>query len=386
MSDNEEGERSPSPERVTPYPAALPVSPLKIKGYEQSQSESQHFTVFLYLAAELRDEIIKTAEPAFRNFLRYVRDHDIGLLSTATIFVGRGASFSVRRTLIPEHRNVVFKSSLQTLYRPDKSDEARRLDAVLLELRVLTHPPIRTQENIVDLLQIGWEGDLIDISRKWPVLVMEYADLGSLVDYFDREPELPWSVLKMLCEDVARGLLALHHCGIVHGDLKLANVLVFSTDEEGRPSRAKLSDFGGALLDSDTLESMPMPTPPWNAPESAVDRPRVRLISSDVYSLGLRIWRIILNGKNPFEDSELFPACPTRKESFARLDVEKGQDSLFLGKAKRSLTNWGRDVDQQLIFKVFDASIRTDEMDRDLNRVVDLLGFSSQKYHHYYRS
>jgi serine/threonine protein kinase len=224
---------------------------------------------------------------------------------------------------------------------------------------------------------VGWEVDAVDVSRKWPVLVMEYADQGTLVDYFDHEPELSFSTRKMLCTDIANGLLALHNCGIVHGDLKLEKVLVFSVDD-ARPARARLSDFGGALLDSDMLELIPMATPPWNAPEWRVDRPISRLLSSDIYSLGLRIWRVVLNGKNPFDDTELFPASPTR-EQFAMLDTEKTMDALFLGKARQSVSKWGADVDQELISNVSSASIRTDEGDRDLNLVVDPLGSSSQR-------
>jgi serine/threonine protein kinase len=248
----------------------------------------------------------------------------------------------------------------------------------LLELRVLTHPPLIAHENIVNLLQLGWEGDAVDISRKWPVLVMEYADLGTLTDYFDREPRLPWSVRKTLCEDVSRGLLALHQCGIVHGDLKLENSLVFSTNE-GRSCKVKLSDFGGALLDSDALESIPMATPPWNAPEWKSNRSRSQLISSDVYSLGLLLWRIVLNGNNPFDDRDLFPACLTREEHFTRLDVEKTKDSLFLDKTKQSLVKLGVEIDQELMSNIFSASIRSSEADRDLEHVVNLLGFSSQR-------
>jgi serine/threonine protein kinase len=58
-------------------------------------------------------------------------------------------------------------------------------------------------------------------------------------------------VRKTLCEDVPTVLLVLHQRGIVHGDLKLENSLVFSTNEEGSSCRVKLSDFGGALVDSD---------------------------------------------------------------------------------------------------------------------------------------
>jgi len=180
MSDNDERERSSSPPRFTLYPGAFPITPLQTKGYEESQS--QHFTLFLSLAAYIRDKVIETAEPVFGNFLRNVRDHDIGIFTQATLFVGRGASFSVRRTLISEHRDVVLKSTLRGLESTDKRDEARRLEAILLELRVLTHPPLLAHENIVNLLQLGWEGDAVDISRKCPVLVMEYADLGTLGD------------------------------------------------------------------------------------------------------------------------------------------------------------------------------------------------------------
>lgn len=49
------------------------------------------------------------------------------------------------------------------------------------------------------------------------------------------------------------------------------------------------------------------------------------------------MWRIVLTGKNPFNDRELFPVCLTRAEHFTRLDVEKNKDLLFLNKTKQSL-------------------------------------------------
>jgi serine/threonine protein kinase len=327
----------------------------------------------------MRVEAVASADPALVNFLNNLRDHDIDIFSTATLYVGRGATFAVRRTVLPEHHDVVFKTTLRSLDRIDKTDEARRLEALLLELRVLTHPPLRDHDNIVKLLQVGWEGDAVDVSRIWPVLVMEYADLGTLVDYFDREPETPWTARRMFCQDVANGLLALHHCGIVHGDLKLENVLVTSTKDEGRLVRAKLSDFGGALLDSDTSESVRMATPPWNAPEWRIARPRNQLINSDVYSLGLLIWQIVLNGRNPFDDAELFTPLSTRRGFLARLDEEKAMDSLFLSKAKQSVAKWSVDGDQALISNIFDVSIRVDEAERHLDRVVDLVSSPSKR-------
>jgi hypothetical protein len=53
------------------------------------------------------------------------------------------------------------------------------------------------------------------------------------------------------------------------------------------------------------------------------------------------MWRVVFNGKSPFDDRELFPACLTKAEHFARLDLEKTKDSLFLDKTKQSLVKWG---------------------------------------------
>lgn len=87
----------------------------------------------------------------------------------------------------------------------------------------------------------------------------------------------------------------------------------------------------------------------------------------------------MLNGKNPFNDLELFPPSPTMREYFATLDREKTMDALFLGKAKQSVSKCSADVDRDLVSNIFSGSIRTDEGDRDLNLVVDLLGSSSQR-------
>lgn len=377
-SDDEGSDRSWSPPRITHHDSALSPVSLLLRG--NGQRQSQYFSLFLSYAARMRGEALRSADPAFTNFLYNLRDHDIGIFSAATLFIGRGATFTVRRTMLPEHQDVVFKSALRNLDGLDKADDARALEALLLELRVLTHSSLRAHENIVKLLQIGWEGDGFDLSRRWPVLVIEYADLGTLVDYFDREPKTSWSTRKMLCQDIANGLQALHHCGVFHGDLKLENVLVFSASEEARPARAKLSDFGGALLDSDTLDSVSMATPPWNAPEWKTARPRSQLINSDVYSLGLLIWRVVLNGRNPFDDVEIFPPLLTRREFMAKLEQEKATDSLFLDKAKHSVAKSGIDVDQQLVFNIFDVSIRANESDRLLDRLVGLIESPSKRY------
>jgi serine/threonine protein kinase len=339
----------------------------------------KHFALFLSLASEIASDLMVDDDPAFTNFLRNLRDHDVGLFSGATDYIGRGLTFAVRRSTMSEHRPVIFKSTV-----PDKdyrsSDlEANRLSAILLELRVLTHAPLRYHPNIVTLLQVGWEGDSFDGFQKWPVSVVEYAELGTLVDFFDHKPSTPFAHRKTICQDITNGLLALHECQVVHGDLKLLNVLMFAGVEE-QPFIAKLSDFGGALLDMPDMIPLQSGTPPWNAPGGASNRPRDELLKSDVYSLGLVIWGVMLKGKSPFDDRELFQLPDPRIEEqkwLNAVEAEKSHDWVFIEKANLSIEQVG-DVDRQLMSNVFDVSIRVSPDVRDINAVAKLLDCSER--------
>ena len=334
----------------------------------------QYFSAFLSLAADLRDKHLENADPPFAEFLRNVRDRDVGLQTRGTRFVGRGGTFTVRRTVDAAHRPVVLKSTVMGERTTDDAAKSARLDAVLLELKVLTHPPVQRHANIVELLQIGWEGDAVDPFLKWPVLVVEYADLGTLVDYFDSrlKQDVPAAVWRKLCGDVASGLLVIHESGIFHGDLKLENVLVFS-DEESGSVVVKLSDFGGAILDGEGPETDSKATPPWTAPECKVKRPRKRHQASDVYMLALLIWRIALSGRDPFQDADIFLLSPVLKERIAQLEAEKQLDQAFLDRAKRSIAKYVSQQDAELLGAIFDRSLRKNEGDRNLYDVVSLL-------------
>jgi len=123
-----------------------------------------------------------------------------------------------------------------------------------------------------------------------------------------------------LCLDICRGIEALHKYGIVHGDIKAQNVLIFGDAENGFV--AKLSDFGCSIIldtysKSDENDKVRMPgfSPPWNAPE-ALDSglPISQLPQTDLYSLGLLIWRILVF-HDPFNifDLPLNPAIRKQK-------------------------------------------------------------------------
>ena len=240
--------------------------------------------------------------------------------------LGYGMSFIAR--LVPESdldvslapglrdtKQVVYKSIRLARQEPEKTPSdargsrhwAAKLEEFLRELRIMVHEPFRNHENIVRLLGIGWETNRLtgDNGRHtsifhWPFLVQEFAELGSLADMLDQvlvEPDIRIS----LCADVGRGLQALHACDVVHGDLKLENVLVFRHPE--RKYVAKLGDFGSVLLDLDQQSPTTTPihrTVPWDAPESGQRMAWPDLKLTDVYSFGFLVWRTVAYGNSPF--------------------------------------------------------------------------------------
>ncbi|KAL8707732.1 MAG: hypothetical protein Q9225_007713, partial [Loekoesia sp. 1 TL-2023] len=109
---------------------------------------------------------------------------------------------------------------------------------------------------------------------------------------------MPYELLCYLCLDIGRGLAAVHATGIVHGDLKLENVLIFS---ENRPTRtrwtAKLCDFGSAVPVSahSQASNSYLGSDTWLPPEwyerSLVGKPLPQsLIPCDIFAYGLVVW------------------------------------------------------------------------------------------------
>lgn len=103
----------------------------------------------------------------------------------------------------------------------------KRLQAVLREICIMSHPPLAHHPNIISLLGYGWS---IEAQRPSPFISVEFASEGTLRDFMKRAKR-PLRTKLILAGDVGAGLIALHKCGIVHGDLKMDNVVVFSSLE-----------------------------------------------------------------------------------------------------------------------------------------------------------
>jgi eukaryotic-like serine/threonine-protein kinase len=153
----------------------------------------------------------------------------------------------------------------------------------------LNHP------HIVQVYDFGTEGELAYI-------VMEYIDGRELKDYFDAKErfELP-TILRLMIE-LLDALDFAHEAGIIHRDVKPANVML-----DGR-GHAKLTDFGVARFtepeggDAEaTRAGAVIGTPSYMSPEQIQGQPLDP--RTDIFSAGVLLYQL-LTGRKPFEGTQ----------------------------------------------------------------------------------
>ena len=124
-----------------------------------------------------------------------------------------------------------------------------------------------------------------------PFVVMEYLDGESLHALLDRV-ELELDTVIMIAAQVAEAIAELHDAGVIHCDLKPANIYVLYEPGLGGYPRIKVVDFGVARLACEG----PLPdnaiagTPAFMAPEQWHGDPCSR---SDVYALGCILYELV---------------------------------------------------------------------------------------------
>lgn len=142
--------------------------------------------------------------------------------------------------------------------------------------------------NVMPILSVSEKGTL-------PFLVMPYVACHSLQQRLDAEGTLPIVEVLRIALQVAEGLAAAHSHGLVHRDVKPANILL-----ERGVDRALLTDFGLARAVDDatlTRSGVIAGTPQYMSPEQA--RGESVDARSDLFSLGSVIYAMCV-GHPPF--------------------------------------------------------------------------------------
>jgi serine/threonine protein kinase len=96
------------------------------------------------------------------------------------------------------------------------------------------------------------------------LLIFRYCENGSLRDIYKKFGKFPEHLIALYIAQVLDGLLYLHDQGVIHRDIKGANIL---TTKSGL---VKLADFGVATRALDDFQVVG--TPNWMAPNYRVVR------------------------------------------------------------------------------------------------------------------
>ena len=203
---------------------------------------------------------------------RYKLDRKLGEGGMATVFLGTDTVL---------RRRVAIKV-LREQYAADQ-EFVRRFYQEAESAARLSHP------NIVNTYDVGREGDTYYI-------VMELVDGPSLAEIIAADGKLPEPVAIDYAAQICNGLAYAHRTGLLHRDVKPANILVTKDDV------VKLSDFGIARAVSQqtmtlTKPGLVMGSVYYISPEQAQGHELHE--TSDLYSVGVVLYQM-LTGKLPY--------------------------------------------------------------------------------------
>lgn len=147
----------------------------------------------------------------------------------------------------------------------------------------LSHP------NIVGVFDYG-ETDTI------AYIVMEFIDGTSLKSLLEKQERFALPETVRVMEELLAGLQFSHERGVVHRDVKPANVMITSSGQ------VKIADFGIARIESSSMTQAGtvLGTPAYMSPEQFMGQ--TVDARTDIYSAGVVLYQL-LTGERPFEGS-----------------------------------------------------------------------------------
>jgi eukaryotic-like serine/threonine-protein kinase len=226
---------------------------------------------------------------------RYRLDREIAVGGTARVWRARDAK---------QDRAVAVKL-LHPHLLPDATSR-RRLEGEARAAEALSHPAIAAVYDVS-----GPDDD--------PALVMELVDGEPLSKILERDGPMAPKAAAALVADVAEALYHAHQRGIIHRDVKPANILV-----ERRTHRARLIDFGIAhsleVASHDlTRTGTSLGTPRYMAPEQLAGDPIGP--RTDLWGLGAVLYQA-LSGRVPFDGATPLAIATQQRAGAPPLDAD----------------------------------------------------------------
>jgi tRNA A-37 threonylcarbamoyl transferase component Bud32 len=177
-------------------------------------------------------------------------------------------------TQVSLNRQVVIKEMAAGLITT--KSEIRRFENEAQASASLSH------DNIIRIYDYGEENGSFYIA-------MEYID-GSDLDVLMQDKRFPREIGLMILHQALRGLAFAHEKGVIHRDVKAANILV------GRNGAVKVSDFGLAYAGGSSTQltstAALVGTPAYMSPE-LVNGEETRSARMDIWAAGVMLYRLI---------------------------------------------------------------------------------------------
>ncbi|MDB5337192.1 MAG: Serine/threonine protein kinaserelated protein [Planctomycetaceae bacterium] len=216
--------------------------------------------------------------------------------------------------------------------------QRRGLDWSLLNREVEKLAVLYTCRNIVGLIAVGWNSDP-------PHYVMEYLENGSLSNLLEKGP-LTAKEAARIGRDVLMALVHAHGSGILHCDLKPANILLDKNLD------ARLADFGQSRLSHEQHHALG--TLFFMAPEQA-DINAVPDARWDVYAWGAVLYQA-LTGEPPYRSAANEKRLADTQPAERRLETYQQ----ILRNDPRPKAHWrARGVDRRLA-EIIDRCLQID--------------------------
>ena len=200
--------------------------------------------------------------------------------------LGRGAMGVVYKAEDPMlSRTLAIKTILMSADAEERAEYEARFYQEAKAAGGLNHP------NLITIHDIGREGDVAYMAME----LLDGIDLRQMM----REGSLTLEETLDIAAQVADGLGFAHQHGVIHRDVKPANVMILP---EGR---AKIMDFGIArtrMSDVKTQAGSMLGSPRYMSPEQVTGQRADH--RSDIFSLGVVIYEM-LTGKPPFGGADV---------------------------------------------------------------------------------
>jgi serine/threonine-protein kinase len=188
--------------------------------------------------------------------------------------------------------------------RRHDAGQVERFEREVQQTSLLTHP------NTISIYDYGHTPDGI------LYYAMEYLDGLTLDELLEHDGPQPAGRVARLLAAVADALSEAHGVGLIHRDVKPANVFV--CERGGHSDVVKVVDFGLVkVVDSGDLSAtgtnLLIGTPLYMSPES-IERPALIDARSDLYSLGCVAYHL-LTGSPPFTGRNVIEVCAAHLHS-----------------------------------------------------------------------